>query len=49
MEDRGAQHTLEGDLERRTAEHKSFFRRLAENKGSPRIDYEDVIVMRRLP
>jgi len=28
-------------------ERKSFFRRLAERKGSPRIDYEEIIVVRR--
>jgi hypothetical protein len=27
---------------------KSFFRRLAEKKGSPRIDAEDVLVMERM-
>jgi hypothetical protein len=28
-------------------ERKSFFRRLAEKKGSPRIDWEEVIVVRK--
>ena len=28
-------------------ERKSFFRRLAESKGSPRIDYETVLCMRK--
>ena len=28
-------------------ERKSFFRRLAEQKGSPRIDFEEVLVMRK--
>jgi hypothetical protein len=28
-------------------ERKSFFRRLAEKKGSPRIDYEEVLICRR--
>ena len=28
-------------------ERKSFFRRLAEKKGSPRIDYEEVLVVRK--
>jgi hypothetical protein len=32
-------------VERR--ERKSFFRRLAEKKGSPRIDYEEVLVVRK--
>lgn len=30
-------------------ERKSFFRRLAESKGSPRIDFETVLFMRRIP
>lgn len=37
---------FEGKRIRRT-ERKSFFRRLAEKKGSPRIDNEDVLVMRK--
>ena len=28
-------------------ERKSFFRRLAEKKGSPRIDWEEVLIVRR--
>lgn len=31
----------------KTVERKSFFRRLAERKGSPRIDWEDVLIMRK--
>jgi DNA modification methylase len=38
--------TLAGEVTR-TRERKSFFRRLAEKKGSPRIDWEEVIVVRR--
>jgi hypothetical protein len=38
----GAQHTLMGEVEEVTSEAKSFFRRLAEKHGSPRIDWEDV-------
>jgi hypothetical protein len=45
VENRGAQHTLEGELLEKKVERKSFFRRLAENKGSPRIDYEVVYCM----
>ena len=48
VEDRGAQYALNGDLVRRQVARKSFFRRLAEQKGSPRIDWEDVICMRKL-
>jgi hypothetical protein len=37
------EHDFDGKEKRR--ESKSFFRRLAENKGSPRIDYETVFCM----
>jgi len=47
VEDRGTQYTLEGKLEKRQVERKSFFRRLAESKGSPRIDYEDVLCFQK--
>jgi DNA modification methylase len=33
--------------ETKTTERKSFFRRLAEKKGSPRIDWEEVLVVRK--
>src|SRR3990167_8662631 len=39
----GEQDTIFGDNDQITTERKSFFRRLAEKKGSPPIDYEDVI------
>ena len=42
---RGTQHTLEGGMVHHQTESKSFFRRLAEKKGSPRIDYETVFCM----
>jgi hypothetical protein len=42
---KGSQHTLEGGLLERKTESKSFFRRLAEKNGSPRIDYEVVFCM----
>lgn len=42
---KGAQHTLDGGLIEKTTESKSFFRRLSEKRGSPRIDWEDVICM----
>lgn len=48
VEDRGAQYTLTGELDERKVERKSFFRRLAESKGSPRIDYEVVIIQRKI-
>jgi len=48
VEDRGAQFTLGGELEERQVERKSFFRRLAERKGSPRIDYEVVLITRKV-
>ncbi len=39
--------SLFGGNDVKITERKSFFRRLAEKKGSPRIDFEDVIVMRK--
>lgn len=33
----------------KVTQKKSFFRRLAEKKGSPRIDHEDLLFLRRLP
>lgn len=39
------EHDFDGKEKRR--ESKSFFRRLAENKGSPRIDFEVVLCMER--
>lgn len=43
--DNGTQMGMFGDDVELTKERKSFFRRLAEKKGSPRIDWEDVTVM----
>lgn len=45
IEDRGTQIDLEGKHHAKKVERKSFFRRLAENKGSPRIDWETVYCM----
>lgn len=39
--------TLFGGTETKKTERKSFFRRLAEAKGSPKIDWEDVICMEK--
>lgn len=39
--------TLFGHTEVKRKERKSFFRRLAESKGSPRIDEEDILCMER--
>ena len=47
VEERGAQWGLDGELVERRVERKSFFRKLAEAKGSPRIDWEDVLVFRK--
>jgi len=44
-EDRGTQYALDGNHKRNMTERKSFFRRLAEKKGSPRIDFEVVLCM----
>lgn len=45
---KGSQHTLEGGLIEKKTESKSFFRRLAEKKGSPRIDWETVFCMEKV-
>ena len=42
VEDNGTQQRTDGGETRLTKERKSFFRRLAEKKGSPRIDWECV-------
>ncbi len=44
----GTQVNIEGNDEDITVERKSFFRRLAESKGSPKIDWEDVICLVKL-
>lgn len=41
------QGTLEGGAHETIKEHKSFLRRVAEKKGSPRIDWETVYCMER--
>jgi hypothetical protein len=38
---------LTGETVEREKSRKSFFRRLAERKGSPKIDFEEVLVMRK--
>ena len=40
--------TLEGESVNKTTERKSFFRRLAEKNGSPHIDFETVLFMRKV-
>ena len=45
VEDHGTQEGLFGDSTQVTTEKKSFFRRLAEKKGSPRIDHETVLIV----
>jgi hypothetical protein len=47
VEDHGTQEGLFGEAQRVTTEKKSFFRRLAEKKGSPRIDHETVLIMQK--
>lgn len=39
----GTQQTMHGEDKELTVARKSFFRRLAESKGSPKIDYENVL------
>jgi tRNA G10 N-methylase Trm11 len=41
--DHGTQLAHDGQHKRNFTERKSFFRRLAEKKGSPRIDWEDIL------
>lgn len=48
VEDHGTQGRTDGGETRLTKEKKSFFRRLAEKKGSPRIDWEDVLCLERV-
>lgn len=47
IEDKGAQYGLDGQRVERKIARKSFFRRLAEKNGSPPIDYEVVLFMRK--
>ena len=48
VKNHGEQETMwEGTKQLRT-ERKSFFRRLAERKGSPAIDWEDVLCLEKL-
>jgi hypothetical protein len=47
VENHGTKTNLLGVDEEITTERKSFFRRLAEKKGSPRIDFEDIICLRK--
>jgi hypothetical protein len=45
--DNGTQLGMFGDDIDLIKERKSFFRRLAEKKGSPRIDHEDILCLRK--
>lgn len=47
VKDNGTQLGLFGQHNDLRREHKSFFRRLAERKGSPRIDWEDVLCLQK--
>lgn len=47
VENYGSQLTITGGEEDIATERKSFFRRLAEKKGSPRVDWEDVICFKK--
>lgn len=44
---KGTQHLLEGGMIEKVTQSKSFFRRLAENHGSPHIDWEVVYCMEK--
>ncbi len=45
--EKAQQWTLNGGVVQLRSEHKSFFRRLAEKNGSPRIDWEEVIILQK--
>lgn len=47
IEEKGAQYDIFGNLNRKTVQRKSFFRLLAEKKGSPPIDFEEVVIVRK--
>lgn len=47
VKNHGEQSTIFGPSEQLTTERKSFFRRLTEKKGSPAIDWEDVLCFSR--
>lgn len=49
VEEHGTQGLLGGGEKLHRTERKSFFRRLAEKKGSPAIDWETVLCTERLP
>ena len=44
---KGTSHTLDGGTFVHKTEAKSFFRRIAEKKGSPRVDWETVFCMEK--
>jgi hypothetical protein len=44
----GTQQTMHGEDRHLTVARKSFFRRLAESKGSPRIDHESVLCFEKM-
>lgn len=48
VEEKGAQYTLEGELEERVVQRKSFFRINNEKKGALPVDFEVVLIQRRL-
>lgn len=46
VEEKGTQgNLLTGEFETKIIQRKSFFRRLAERKGSPAIDWEDILLL----
>ena len=47
IEDHGTQFAIDGNHKRHIKKRASFFRRLAEAKGSPAIDWEDVVCMEK--
>lgn len=47
VKSKGVRVSLDWEEEEITVERKGFFRRLAEKKGSPPINWEEVVVMRK--
>lgn len=48
IEKSNIQHGLEGGRHQQIKQRKSFFRLLAEKRGAPRIDHEDVLIFRKI-
>ena len=47
VEERSRQYSLDGELVVERIERKSFFRRMHERQGAPRVDFEEVLCVRK--